>query len=417
MPTLNDIFLLLEPLSKDGSPTIRPLAREARLVMTARLASTPQARKAKPKTDEEESAQEVYQKALKLLQDPILPVRAHGLLLLRQLVTAQKDKSKDKYQGVRALDPALTPAILSIFLQSVQDEDSYIFLNSVQGLAAMADGLGREVLKGLVEEYAGRLEGLGVSTVTQQEVDVRTRVGEALGIVIKRCGNALGLYGESPLALLLVVNKTFLGLVDILVPPLFKLVRTREIPTTLRTSAISLLADCTNTYPLAMLAYIEDLAGSMIDLLQIESNPIPQQLPEGKKTANVQQPDSKNKDSNAEREAEALLSEGVQPSRAAGKGGLEQPLTMDEAPTLNNSKSPPLRRAALHFLSLLTKEATQHVYESTSPRNIFLSQQLISKALVTLGYIASTDEDDVVRMMAREVKEQLVDLQRAKLGL
>lgn len=204
MPILNDIFSLLEPLSKDGSSAIRPLAREARLVMTARLASTSQVRKTKAKTDEEESAQEVYQKALKLLQDPILPVRAHGLLLLRQLVTPSRDKTKSRGSGIGSLDPALMPAILSIFLQSVQDEDSYIFLNSVQGLAAMVDGLGREVLKGLVGEYAGGLEGLGVSTVTQQEVDVRTRVGEALGVVIKRCGDALGIYSESPPAFLLV---------------------------------------------------------------------------------------------------------------------------------------------------------------------------------------------------------------------
>lgn len=195
VPTLNDIFSLLEPLSKDGSSAIRPLAREARLVMTARLASTSQPQKTKTKADGEESAQEIYQKALKLLQDPILPVRAHGLLLLRQLVTPSKNKNEG--QGVRALDPALTPAILSIFLQSVQDEDSYIFLNSVQGLAAMVDGLGREVLKGLMSEYADKLEGLAASVVTQQEVDVRTRIGEALGIVIKRCGDALGLYGES----------------------------------------------------------------------------------------------------------------------------------------------------------------------------------------------------------------------------
>lgn len=162
--------------------------------MTARLASTSQPRNSKSKTDGGESAQEVYQKALKLLQDPILPVRAHGLLLLRQLVTPSKSNGKE--QGVRTLDQALIPAILSIFLQSVQDEDSYIFLNSVQGLASMVDGLGREVLKGLLIEYTGNLEGLGASVVSQQEVDVRTRVGEALGIIIKRCGDTLWIYGE-----------------------------------------------------------------------------------------------------------------------------------------------------------------------------------------------------------------------------
>lgn len=204
MPILNDIFSLLEPLSKDGSLVIKPLAREARLVMTARLASTSQLQNAKRKSAEEESAQEIYRKALKLLQDPILPVRAHGLLLLRQLVTSSKAGGTG--QGVRVLDPALVPAILSIFLQSVQDEDTYIFLNSVQGLAAMVDGLGREVLKSLIDEYVGKLEGLGASFLSQQEVDIKTRIGEALGIVIKRCGDSLGIYGRSTGGTLLLVT-------------------------------------------------------------------------------------------------------------------------------------------------------------------------------------------------------------------
>jgi len=162
--------------------------------MTARLALTSQPQNAQRKSSEEESAQEIYWKALKLLQDPILPVRAHGLLLLRQLVTPSKTGGTG--QGIRGLDPALVPAVLSIFLQSVQDEDSYIFLNSVQGLAAMVDGLGREVLKGLVDEYVGKLEGLGTGLLSQQDVDIKTRVGEALGIVIKRCGDSLGIYSR-----------------------------------------------------------------------------------------------------------------------------------------------------------------------------------------------------------------------------
>ena len=204
MPILNDIFSLLEPLSKDGSSVIKPLAREARLVMTARLASTSQLQNVKRKSAEEENAQEIYRKALKLLQDPILPVRAHGLLLLRQLVTSSKAGGTG--QGVRVLDPALVLAILSIFLQSVQDEDSYIFLNSVQGLAAMVDGLGQEVLKSLIDEYVGKLEGLGASFLSQQEVDIKTRIGEALGIVIKRCGDSLGIYGRSTGGTLLLVT-------------------------------------------------------------------------------------------------------------------------------------------------------------------------------------------------------------------
>jgi hypothetical protein len=182
---LNDIFNLLEPLARDSSLGLRPLAHEARLVITARFAS--ESTRSIATHSKEEKAQDIYQKALRLLQDPILPVRAHGLLLLRQLVSPPSSGTPT------VKDPALVPAILSIFLQSIRDDDSYIFLNAVQGLAAMVDTFGKDVLKGLLGEYAGGLNGF--NALTNDDLDVRIRVGEALSIVIKRCGEALGIFG------------------------------------------------------------------------------------------------------------------------------------------------------------------------------------------------------------------------------
>jgi hypothetical protein len=179
-------------LALRGSSTLKPLAREARLVITARLANTSQDRTRTSKKDKEseDDSQEIYQKALKLLQDPILPVRAHGLLLLRQLISPAFSKG-------RKVNGALVPSILSIFLQSVQDDDSYIFLNAVQGLASLVDMFGKDILQGLVRDYASGLEGLGGGNLTQTDLDVRTRIGEAMSSVIKRCGSALGIYGAS----------------------------------------------------------------------------------------------------------------------------------------------------------------------------------------------------------------------------
>ncbi len=196
-PVLNDIFSLLEPISKAPEEELRSLAREARMVMTARLASTsePTGRKQRKTStsDDAEDPQETYQKALKLLQDQLLPVRAHGLMLLRQLVSARKDASGALNEP--SIDRALIPGILSIFMQSVQDDDSYMFLNAVQGLSAMVDGFGKEVLRNLVSVYSDGLDGLSASTMSQHDVDMRTRVGEALGQVIRRCGDALPSYG------------------------------------------------------------------------------------------------------------------------------------------------------------------------------------------------------------------------------
>lgn len=149
--------------------------------MTARLASTSASSTSSNK--DEDDTQQTYQKALKLLQDPILPVRVHGLLLLRQLV-APSMKTR--------LDSALLPAIISIFLQSVQDEDSYMYLNAIQGLATLVDTYGKEILKNLVHDY---VHGLERDHLTEQEVDTRLRIGEALGVIVRRCGNTLAAYG------------------------------------------------------------------------------------------------------------------------------------------------------------------------------------------------------------------------------
>lgn len=168
------------------------------MVLTARLASTSypiESSSKKSGVGGDENPGAIYQKALTLLQDPLLPVRAHGLLLLRQLASSKTPSPEDPTKLVAALDPVLVPGVLSIFLQSIQDEDSYIFLNAVQGLVAMVEGFGKEVLRGLVADYVKGLDGVGAGGLDQREIDVKIRIGEALGQVVRRCGEALPSYG------------------------------------------------------------------------------------------------------------------------------------------------------------------------------------------------------------------------------
>ncbi|TFK55674.1 hypothetical protein OE88DRAFT_1652095 [Heliocybe sulcata] len=364
-PILNDIFSFLEGLVNNESEGIRRLAGEARLIMTARLASTSNDARSKKRTvlSDEEDPQVTYQKALKLLQDPILPVRAHGLLLLRQLVSPRY--GKDGRPSEHAVDKALIPAILDIFLQALKDEDSYIFLNGVQGLSAMVDGFGKDVLRGLLKIYTQGLDGVAAGNLTQHDVDVRTRVGEALSQVIHRCGDALP------------------GHANLLVPPLFGTVRSTSLPAAIRTSALSLLATCIRTSALALIPYVEDLSSAIVDLLQLESKPVV---------------------------ARALGS--------VDENGEDKALTetMDSKPTSKQSKLPPFRRAALHFLSLLLKASTERIYEDGSNANVFPGA-LVGRTRNTLRYISSTDEDAVVRVMAQETLEQLHSLGEAMIGV
>lgn len=189
-PLLQVIFSRLEPLINSPSDSIRKPSLEARLIITARstysATASPQGIQPERKSD-----QETYREAIKLVQDPILPVRAHGLLMLRQMVVPPRTSAVTHPE----LDRALIPGILDVFMQCVQDDDSFVFLNAVQGLAAMVDRLGRDILQRLLGIYFRGAETGG--EMGKAELDKRLRIAEALGHVIRRCGDALNLYGES----------------------------------------------------------------------------------------------------------------------------------------------------------------------------------------------------------------------------
>lgn len=98
--------------------------------------------------------------------------------------------------------------------------------------------------------------------------------------------------------------------------------------------------------------------------------------------------------------------------------------SMDSQPTAVNSKLPPLRRSALHFLALIVRSLIARVYDAdsadTDARSVLgldLPSTALSRALTVLKYVAATDADDVVRVMAREAAELLEQLRQLLLGV
>jgi Required for nuclear transport of RNA pol II C-terminus 1 len=365
------------------------------MVLTVRLASASTTPSGPTREPEEDRIRSMYQRALKLLQDALLPVRAHGLLLLRELVSTRAGIVP--HEAVSALEPA----IRDVFLQAVQDDDSYIYLNAVQGLAALTDSFGADVLRALVRVYADGLQGVGAGALTQQEVDMRLRVGEALGQVIRRCGDVLPRYGQfhSTRSEWFADKATSLCLADILIPPLFGLVRGSHIPTTIRTSSLSLLATIADTAYLSLLPYVNDLANAMLDLLQVEG---------ARAAAQRHQPPAP-------------------PVADANSGSNTSPpypptVSMDSQPTAADAKFPQFRRVSLHFLGVLVRAYTRRAYASSgssaSASGVPPAYDFpVRRATTTLGYVAATDADPVVRVMAREVDEAINALQRALVGL
>ncbi|KAI8141137.1 hypothetical protein BJV82DRAFT_620981 [Fennellomyces sp. T-0311] len=129
------------------------------------------------KKDGVDESRQKFIDAMKALQDDLLPVRAHGIGILRDMVLA-KDPLVSSAEGL--------DSVLDIFIRLVQDEDSYIYLNAIKGLSALTDIHGNKIIEKLGIIYADEKESL----------DNRLRVGEALLQTVQRSGDALSLYSR-----------------------------------------------------------------------------------------------------------------------------------------------------------------------------------------------------------------------------
>lgn len=200
-PTLVQISDRLESIIQTSASEAGDLAMQCRMLLAVRYAA--ERADIDLGTDHKaqrnlSSAQVRYREALKLLEDPILPVRAQGLTILRGLVIEDK----------AGFVPALVPAVLDIFLRAIQDDDSFIYFNAVKGLAAMAQSHADLVASRLAELYAGRQEAFqqfgkdkGASERDEEtatkELDKRLRIGEAIVQVVQEAGTSTPLYGAA----------------------------------------------------------------------------------------------------------------------------------------------------------------------------------------------------------------------------
>ncbi|XP_008553458.1 transport and Golgi organization protein 6 homolog [Microplitis demolitor] len=83
-----------------------------------------------------------FDKALQDLADPLLPVRAHGLITLTKLIETSDSRALDKKD-----------LVLCLFKENLKDEDSFVYLTAVNGLCAMALKFPNQVIEVLVQEF------------------------------------------------------------------------------------------------------------------------------------------------------------------------------------------------------------------------------------------------------------------------
>lgn len=123
-----------------------------------------------------EAQKEKYTTAFSYLRDPLIPVRAHGLYLLRELIL-------DRAPIVDITNTA------RLLITMLKDGDSFVYLNVVKCLAALTDRHSRTVTKLLVAAYLNDSDVLDLGE--RLGLDERLRIGEALLGTVQKLGHAL----------------------------------------------------------------------------------------------------------------------------------------------------------------------------------------------------------------------------------
>ncbi|CAO0797761.1 unnamed protein product [Mucor circinelloides] len=224
---------LMKQLEKYPFELVQESVNEVLLAITSYLSAQKMSGMKQASGTSLEASKEKYRDAMKSLQDDLLPIRAHGMGMLKEMALA-KDPLVSSGEGLDQL--------LDIFVRLVQDEDSYIYLNAVKGLSAMTDAYGNQIIKKLGDIYSD----------DKQKLDNRLRIGEALLQTIQRCGDALGKY------------------VNTLVKPLETVLARRNEDSNLRVSALSLLSMACQTCPVALSSQMSELIDWVLNILEIE---------------------------------------------------------------------------------------------------------------------------------------------------
>lgn len=114
-----------------------------------------------------------FQQAIDELCDPLVPVRGHGLISLRKLIQKKDPETLEQEQ-----------LLCKVFRENLDHDDTYIYLSSVEGLAALADRLHETVVPTLVSEFANFdlqcAKGQSKGKKVKRSPELRMKIGEVL---------------------------------------------------------------------------------------------------------------------------------------------------------------------------------------------------------------------------------------------
>eukprot|EP00731_Ephydatia_muelleri_P038312 Em0714g7a len=185
-----------------------------------------------------------FQAALVDLQDPLLPIQAHGLLALAKLVTARDTETL-----------ACSSSLTVVFKENLRHTDSYVYLAAIDGLVALASTMPKDIVPLLCQEYVylsspgdpGQEKGIS------EKVQHVLKLGEALVRAARTLGDMLPHYSEILLSAILV--------------------NLRSPVVVVRTSALSNLADVCSMLHWSFGRIQNEVLGSITHILQTDKEP------------------------------------------------------------------------------------------------------------------------------------------------
>ncbi|KAH3684421.1 hypothetical protein WICPIJ_004607 [Wickerhamomyces pijperi] len=185
-----------------------------------------------------EKDQSQFKTAIHNLNDPLVPIRAHGLYLLRQLIQRKSE--------VITLDFAI-----NLHLVQLKDQDPFIYLNVIKSLNELIDFDEDGSMSVLIELYSNKAEQSSAA-----DLDERLKIGEVLLNYITTKNELLS--GE---------------LIDSMIVSILNIIRAVDKEDNrLRMSAMSLLGHSLRTNALSLNRFISDSLDVSIGILEFEKD-------------------------------------------------------------------------------------------------------------------------------------------------
>lgn len=218
--------------SKSKSTSLPERTKDSIMALSERIKEL-QSQESSP-ADETEIQKRIFKRAIVSLNDPLVPIRAHGLYLLRQLI--------EQRSSILTLD-----FVINLHLVQLKDLEPFVYLNVIKGLMSLIEWDTKQVLPKLTDLYVQE----------DTDLDERLKIGEVLLNFIQTSNELFG--GDSAQliteASLLIISRN----------------KEKDSDDRIRMSAMSLMGVCCKTNPLGIVNHISAALDCSFGILQLET--------------------------------------------------------------------------------------------------------------------------------------------------